>query len=98
MASIVTWIVFIVRSHLSLRGKEADEQQVVIGIFLKLHIMEKTIRRYIVPIHSILGKIFPLIGWTRMYPYKLCFNVDVCWTDIRNVNGRRYSPQLLQRR
>lgn len=38
----------------------------VIGIFLKLHIMEKTVRRYIVPIHSILGKAFPLVGWTRM--------------------------------
>lgn len=30
--------------------------------------MEKTIRRYIVPIHSILGKVFPLIGWTRASP------------------------------
>jgi hypothetical protein len=37
----------------------------VIGIFLKLHIMEKTVRRYMVPIHSVLGKAFPLVGWTR---------------------------------
>jgi hypothetical protein len=66
MAGIVTWIVFIVRSHLRSRG-EANDQQVVIGVFLKLHIMEKTIRRYIVPIHSILGKAFPLVGWTRTY-------------------------------
>jgi len=65
MGSIVTWIVFIVCLHICLQEGKADDQQVLIGIFLKLHIMEKTIRRYIVPIHSILGKIFPLVGWTR---------------------------------
>lgn len=36
-----------------------------IGIFLKLHIMEKTVRRYVVPMHSVLGKLFPIVGWTR---------------------------------
>jgi hypothetical protein len=71
MASIVTWIVFIVYLYLFLQEGKTDDQQVVIGIFLKFHIMEKTIRRYIVPIHSILGKIFPLIGWTRTYPQSL---------------------------
>jgi len=67
MGSIVTWIVFIVCRSSLLQDRESvlTREQVVIGVFLKLHIMEKTIRRYIVPIHSILGKLFPLVGWTR---------------------------------
>jgi hypothetical protein len=65
----------------------------VIGIFLKLHIMEKTVRRYIVPIHSVLGKAFPLVGWTRM-SLSLCFNPK-CRADLRNANGRGYRLELL---
>jgi hypothetical protein len=77
MASIVTWIVFIVCLYICLQEGKTDDQQVVIGIFLKFHIMEKTIRRYIVPVHSILGKIFPLIGWTRTYPLlRIALDVD----------------------
>ncbi|ORY28304.1 putative membrane protein [Naematelia encephala] len=40
--------------------------QTVCGIFLKLHILEKTVRRFVVPIHSTLGKVFPILGWTQM--------------------------------
>ena len=38
--------------------------------------MEKTIRRYIVTIHSILGKVFPLVGWTRTCSHVL-YELDV---------------------
>ena len=40
-------------------------QQAGCGIFLKLHVLETTVRRWIVPIHSVIGKIFPVLGWTR---------------------------------
>jgi hypothetical protein len=40
-------------------------QQTACGIFLKLHILEKTVRPWIVLVHGILGKFFPVIGWTR---------------------------------
>ena len=43
------------------------EQQAACGIFLKLHIMEKTVRRFVVPVHSVIGKAFPLLGWTREF-------------------------------
>ncbi|WVF72001.1 hypothetical protein IAT40_006812 [Kwoniella sp. CBS 6097] len=51
MAKIITWILV---------------TQAGLGIFLKLHIMEKNIRPWVVPFHSFLGKIFPVIGWTQM--------------------------------
>ncbi|KDR80788.1 hypothetical protein GALMADRAFT_135897 [Galerina marginata CBS 339.88] len=40
--------------------------QFVIGVYLKLHIHEKSIRPYIVPIHGVIGKIYPILGWTQM--------------------------------
>ena len=40
--------------------------QLVIGIYLKLHIHEKTIRPYFVVAHGILGKSYPILGWTQM--------------------------------
>lgn len=39
--------------------------QTACGIFLKLHILEKTVRPWVVRVHGILGKFFPVIGWTR---------------------------------
>jgi len=44
--------------------------------------MEKTIRRYIVPIHSILGKIFPLIGWTRTSSHLLYYECVLMTTEM----------------
>lgn len=35
------------------------------GIFLKLHILEKTVRPWVVRAHGPLGMAFPVIGWTR---------------------------------
>ncbi|KAF5362445.1 hypothetical protein D9756_002412 [Leucocoprinus leucothites] len=40
--------------------------QLVIGIYLKLHIHERTIRPYVVTAHGILGKLYPVLGWTQM--------------------------------
>ncbi|OCF55863.1 membrane protein [Kwoniella mangroviensis CBS 10435] len=51
MAKIITWVLV---------------TQVGLGIFLKLHILEKTIRPWIVPFHSFIGKVFPILGWTQM--------------------------------
>ncbi|KAF9446891.1 hypothetical protein P691DRAFT_803284 [Macrolepiota fuliginosa MF-IS2] len=40
--------------------------QLSIGIYLKLHIHERTIRPYFVIAHGILGKLYPVFGWTQM--------------------------------
>ncbi|KAH8093242.1 hypothetical protein BXZ70DRAFT_949591 [Cristinia sonorae] len=40
--------------------------QLTIGIYLKLHIHEKTIRPYFVPVHGIIGRAYPILGWVQM--------------------------------
>ncbi|KAF5318382.1 hypothetical protein D9611_013908 [Ephemerocybe angulata] len=39
--------------------------QLVIGIYLKLHINEKSIRPYVVKVHSVIGKSYPILAWTQ---------------------------------
>ncbi|KAF9525129.1 hypothetical protein CPB83DRAFT_860057 [Crepidotus variabilis] len=40
--------------------------QLVVGIYLKLHIHEKSIRPYFVVLHGILGKCYPILAWLQM--------------------------------
>lgn len=40
--------------------------QLALGIYLKLHIHEETIRPWAVRLHSIVGKAYPIIGWVQM--------------------------------
>ncbi|KAI5122818.1 hypothetical protein M0805_000160 [Coniferiporia weirii] len=40
--------------------------QLVLGIYLKLHIHEGTIRPWAVRAHGVLGKSYPIIGWSQM--------------------------------
>jgi len=40
--------------------------QLTLGIYLKLHIHERSIRPYIVVLHGIVGKAYPILGWTQM--------------------------------
>ncbi|KAF9519994.1 hypothetical protein BS47DRAFT_1374864 [Hydnum rufescens UP504] len=40
--------------------------QFSIGVYLKLHIHEKSIRPYIVVAHGIIGKSWPILGWSQM--------------------------------
>ena len=40
--------------------------QLSIGIYLKLHIHERSIRPYFVIAHGILGRLYPVLGWTQM--------------------------------
>jgi len=40
--------------------------QLALGIYLKLHIHEKSIRPYFVVAHGLLGKAYPILGWTQM--------------------------------
>ncbi|KAG6812346.1 hypothetical protein H0H92_003336 [Tricholoma furcatifolium] len=40
--------------------------QLVLGIYLKLHIHEKTIRPWAVVAHGVVGKAYPILGWTQM--------------------------------
>ncbi|KAG2011927.1 cytoplasmic protein [Coprinopsis cinerea AmutBmut pab1-1] len=40
--------------------------QLALGIYLKLHIHEKSIRPYAVVLHGIVGKSYPIIAWVQM--------------------------------
>lgn len=40
--------------------------QLVLGIYLKLHIHEKTIRPFAVIAHGVLGRMYPIFGWMQM--------------------------------
>ncbi|KAF8075183.1 hypothetical protein FPV67DRAFT_1575567 [Lyophyllum atratum] len=40
--------------------------QLLLGIYLKLHIHEKSIRPWAVIAHGIVGKAYPVLGWTQM--------------------------------
>ncbi|KAF9068437.1 hypothetical protein BDP27DRAFT_1295287 [Rhodocollybia butyracea] len=40
--------------------------QLVLGIYLKLHIHEQTLRPWAVRLHGIVGKSYPVLGWTQM--------------------------------
>ncbi|KAG1801733.1 uncharacterized protein BJ212DRAFT_1487625 [Suillus subaureus] len=39
--------------------------QLCLGIYLKLHIHERTLRPYAVRAHGILGRIWPILGWVQ---------------------------------
>ncbi|WVQ71786.1 hypothetical protein IAR50_001327 [Cryptococcus sp. DSM 104548] len=51
MAKILTWTMI---------------TQAALGIFLKLHVMERNVRPWVVPFHSVIGKTFPVLGWTQI--------------------------------
>lgn len=40
--------------------------QLVLGIYLKLHIHEETIRPWAARLHGVVGKAYPIFGWTQM--------------------------------
>ncbi|TFK48450.1 hypothetical protein OE88DRAFT_1684485 [Heliocybe sulcata] len=40
--------------------------QIVLGIYLKLHIHERSLRPYAVKLHGIVGKAYPALGWVQM--------------------------------
>ena len=40
--------------------------QLVLGIYLKLHIHEETVRPWAVRLHGVVGKAYPVIGWAQM--------------------------------
>lgn len=40
--------------------------QLALGVYLKLHIHEQTIRPYAVKAHGVLGKAYPILGWTQI--------------------------------
>lgn len=40
--------------------------QLALGIYLKLHIHEETLRPWAVRLHGVVGKAYPIFGWTQM--------------------------------
>ena len=56
--------------------------QLVLGIYLKLHIHERSIRPYAVVAHGVIGKIFPILGWTQMTFGFITLNRGYCRGDL----------------
>lgn len=40
--------------------------QFTLGVYLKLHIHEQSVRPYAVKLHGILGKAYPILAWVQM--------------------------------
>ncbi|TFL04033.1 hypothetical protein BDV98DRAFT_563444 [Pterulicium gracile] len=40
--------------------------QLALGIYLKLHIHEQSVRPYAVILHGVIGKLFPVLGWLQV--------------------------------
>ncbi|PCH44534.1 hypothetical protein WOLCODRAFT_139059 [Wolfiporia cocos MD-104 SS10] len=40
--------------------------QLALGVYLKLHIHERTLRPWAVRAHGVVGKAYPVLGWTQM--------------------------------
>lgn len=40
--------------------------QLALGVYLKLHIHEETIRPWAVRAHGVVGKMYPILGWVQM--------------------------------
>ncbi|TYJ56683.1 hypothetical protein B9479_002613 [Cryptococcus floricola] len=62
MAKILTWTMI---------------TQAALGIFLKLHVMERNVRPWVVPFHSLIGKTFPVLGWTQIM-FGVATALDFC--------------------
>ncbi|KAJ6624716.1 hypothetical protein B0H10DRAFT_2005790, partial [Mycena sp. CBHHK59/15] len=41
--------------------------QLALGIYLKLHIHEQSVRPWVVRLHGVVGKAYPILGWTQMF-------------------------------
>ncbi|KAI0367628.1 hypothetical protein BV20DRAFT_1000356 [Pilatotrama ljubarskyi] len=40
--------------------------QLFLGVYLKLHIHEQTLRPWVVRLHGVVGKAYPILGWVQM--------------------------------
>lgn len=40
--------------------------QLALGVYLKLHVHERTLRPWAVRAHGLVGRSFPVLGWTQM--------------------------------
>ena len=79
--------------------------QLVLGIYLKLHIHEKTLRPWAVLAHGIVGKAYPIIGWTQMLFGAIAFrgycrggNLGQClahYIMVRDKNARLAYMRLI---
>jgi hypothetical protein len=40
--------------------------QLALGVYLRLHVHERTLRPWAVRAHGLVGRSFPVLGWTQM--------------------------------
>jgi hypothetical protein len=55
--------------------------QLLLGIYLKLHIHPQTLRPWAVCAHGIVGKSYPIFAWTQMLLGAITFR-DYCHKDL----------------
>lgn len=73
--------------------------QLLLGVYLKLHIHEQTFRPWAVRLHGVVGKAYPILAWVQMLFGAIAFggycrggNLGQCLAHYIMVR-RRYRPR-----
>ena len=79
--------------------------QLVLGVYLKLHIHEQSLRPWAVKAHGIVGKAYPVIAWTQMLFGAIAFggycrddNLGQCLAHYIMVSGQDITKSSLIQR
>jgi hypothetical protein len=69
---VIKVLIFVIWAHCQAHGVLGNIllvfiiTQLALGVYLKLHIHEQTTRPYVVPFHGVIGKAWPVLGWTQV--------------------------------
>jgi hypothetical protein len=73
--------------------------QLALGVYLKLHIHERTLRPWAVRAHGMVGKSYPVLGWTQLLFGSIVFRgycrdgaLGQCLAHYIMVRGLRQDP------
>ena len=73
--------------------------QLALGVYLKLHIHERTLRPWAVRAHGVVGKSYPVLGWVQMLFGAIAFRgycrdgaLGQCLAHYIMVRKSRYDP------
>src|ERR1700729_4180229 len=77
--------------------------QLILGIYLRMHIHERTFRPWAVLVHGVVGKSYPILAWTQMLFGATTFrgycrgdNLAQCLAHCIMVCWMLLSPKVLQ--
>jgi hypothetical protein len=74
--------------------------QLALGVYLKLHVHERTLRPWAVRAHGVVGKSYPVLGWVQMLFGAIAFRgycsdyeaLSQCLGHYIMVRKSRYDP------